>query len=1204
MHTRLIIFPVCSQSRPWLKKKFSRLQNDNIALQSRISEYNATSTLSSSSVAPLQFENSRLRAELESATGHRKWLENELHTRSSEIADTKAKHSETERNLRSLLNASNATKEESLSELSSQKMYNESLKRRLEMSQRELLEKEENHANTIHELRLEVQTEKRLVALNKENMNRLEDRYNDVVREIQSLKDLASVANQEHLLAIENIKTECEEDFNQQLVQITSEYESKIHELKREIGDAAVDRAQLEDQLMSIGGVRVPQIEWHTDNDEPMTLTKLYEKLAVAEDIIRKEQAERKKLELYLRRVQEDLETQVPRQMQERKEYEFAMAQAHEIQLRLNDALQERQRAINELHRVEKELSETSREYEVCNRESRDLAQQVQTLLQRSLEDGDLASEMAEQSRRLIQEKHRMSIAIDELNQKLEHDSIQKKLRDFDAMKEEMQNQETLVANIIQQRDLYRALLSKHDARLLAESGGGGAIVAKTTDLERFSESENRNKELSDKVSQLSAEVSSLNNLKIGLEERLSRTDAYANDLSMTASKLQYELSAAHSATARSKAEASFFILKVQRLEDSLDSSKKELTFITNDQQRFLSLNADLQQKLATSIDEQSKLQEELRLSQVQIRFVEGRLASLVETEARLTADNTSLRSELSRHMALQESIQKLETQLSAKSNDSQNRLEDEINKLSITLQSEQSKFSVEKEKLENLLADADLRVRNAENSYSEINSSMLKLKDELQNVELEKAKLKEKCDSLENSLNSATAMVGESDVDVNDHERIQTLTLEIQTLKDELQVANQRVDDFKRMAKETESTLIDSTRANIDFKEATSAEIDKLRNELKASNEAAKAKQKAFEDLSNDLNTKKSGQEKTLSDLNSKIESLENELNTAKTDRESYKSRYDEIKMEIGIYKADVRAAKDNYERELALHAEARKELQKARDFAEAESLLLRNKQAELDNMRQSIENERTILAETNQRQLELDKQSQIRIKELQEQNDILHNQISHLNDLVEKRHSEKLAATEDGGVVVKNLSISNADDATILEKQVSDLREVLRFVRHEKEILETQLQSARRSIESERAAAEIAKRSLEQLRIEIDLISKKKDETGSVNSNVDVLESKLKQYEDQIDILKDSNRLLREETNRLQEFLDKSKSENSDLRNRLDFAEQKALDFEMTNSAFEAERISINRELNDWKDRVKNLVTQFHQVSLLFIA
>ena len=122
-----------------------------------------------------------------------------------------------------------------------------------------------------------------------------------------------------------------------------------------------------------------------------------------------------------------------------------------------------------------------------------------------------------------------------------------------------------LVKNIVQQRDLYRALLVKNDASLLTEYGADGAIVAAKDQIEKFTEVEAQNKQLGDSIAKLKSDLVSSTNEKIGLEERLARLDAHTNELSSTNIKLQSDLLAANSSVARVNAEATFHLEKTPR---------------------------------------------------------------------------------------------------------------------------------------------------------------------------------------------------------------------------------------------------------------------------------------------------------------------------------------------------------------------------------------------------------------------------------------------------------------------------------------------------------------------------------------------------------------------------------------------------------------------------------------------------------------
>lgn len=101
---------------------------------------------------------------------------------------------------------------------------------------------------------------------------------------------------------------------------------------------------------------------------ETLTLTKLYEKVADAQDETRKERAQKKRLELILERIQNDIERDASKQRNERKEFELAMEQYQEMHSRLNEAWEECNIARRDLQQTERELSSTSRECQEFHR--------------------------------------------------------------------------------------------------------------------------------------------------------------------------------------------------------------------------------------------------------------------------------------------------------------------------------------------------------------------------------------------------------------------------------------------------------------------------------------------------------------------------------------------------------------------------------------------------------------------------------------------------------------------------------------------------------------------------------------------------------------------------------------------------------------------------------------------------------------------
>jgi nucleoprotein TPR len=921
-------------------EKHSRLSTTNTSLNTQLSELAAKSNLSTSSSAPLQYEIARLKSELEALNSHSKWLETELSTRTSQSSSLKSTHAKIVQDLTQKFNESTANEEKAKSDLSLLKLRLKSNTQRMENLEKQILEKDKYHADIIHELKVEIQTERNLVALKKENIMRVEDRYNDAVREIDTMKALAAAAKKDHEEEIVAIKGEIENHVGKALEENNAENEKKIKEIRNEMEKIVVEKVKLEDMMMSSGSQGTLAIGDGTGNtrqqpslltygkaeggnsgdvtgSEPISLIKLYDKLADKEQELRRETAERRKVELYLERIHQDFERRMPKQQQQRREYELAMSQMGDMQNRIQDALQEAQMARDELNQKERESRQTDVECQELRLENSDLAKQVQLLLKKSMGNGDLAGEIQAQNQQLLKEHHRASARVNELEQKLESDSVQLKLREalssLKDLEEERENQATLVASIVQQRDLYRALLAKNDTQILAAAGdqGSTAIVAAKDQIERYTEVESKNRELADTISKLNADLLSATNAKQGLEERLQRLDVHATDLSQNTNKLQNELLVAHAATARSQAEASFQLQKVTRLEDSLESSRNDLNRINENRKELQRLNGELQSIIAERENAQVKIEENLRQTEVQLRLSEAKAQSLQAAESRLNTENNSLRSELSRHIALQESMQKLEVGLSAQSSEERDRLVEEVKRLTNELTTTKNQSSLEIEKLQNQLDNANTKVEEIRKIQQESLEEVIKAKNDAMNAQSELQQMTDKHALVEKNLNAAKIKLGDIDVDLSEQDKVETLTAEVNRLKEELIAANKKAEDYQKMTKASEVTLAESTNASLEYKKNTENELKKVREELESAKRNATAKQEALEGLAEDISKSRGEQEKATDGLKVKVETLKAEIATAKSDRDSWKSQVDELSKEIQVHQADVKAAK-----------------------------------------------------------------------------------------------------------------------------------------------------------------------------------------------------------------------------------------------------------------------------------------------------
>jgi nucleoprotein TPR len=167
-------------------------------------------------------------------------------------------------------------------------------------------------------------------------------------------------------------------------------------------------------------------------------------------------------------------------------------------------------------------------------------------------------------------------------------------------------------------------------------------------------------------------------------------------------------------------------------------------------------------------------------------------------------------------------------------------------------------------------------------------------------------------------------------------------------------------------------------------------------------------------------------------------------------------------------------------------------------------------------------------------------------------------------------------------------------------MQKTISELREVVKFVRSEKEMLQAQLDSVRRTADRERAAAALAKRSLDEARAELRIVQEA-SQSGDASStrDIDGLREKLQAAEEQTRLLGESNAHLREELKKLEAKFSSINEELEKARTAAQPSEKRQQELEGEKVGFVAEKESLLREINDWKGRVQSLVTKFNQVS-----
>ena len=273
------------------------------------------------------------------------------------------------------------------------------------------------------------------------------------------------------------------------------------------------------------------------------------------------------------------------------------------------------------------------------------------------------------------------------------------------------------------------------------------------------------------------------------------------------------------------------------------------------------------------------------------------------------------------------------------------------------------------------------------------------------------------------------------------------------------------------------------------------------------------------------------------------------------------------------------------------------------ARSGMESEQRLRETAESQLASVQAEIDAEKSAWEASKAKLEEALREAKTRLDDMRSQNNLLHDQMTSLSATVDKFQSDK-ATQLVGGESSSDASDGKTDITMSVDnkKQLSDLRELLRFKQSECQMLEADLASAKRASERERTAAELAKRSLEEARSELTVLHEgEKDGNGGTSASekeMEDLRTKLKSAEEQLVLIRESNTMLREESQKVNKKLSEVQSQFNSLKTSTAPQSEKMKSMQVEQASLQAEKESLSREVDAWKGRVHSLVSKFNQV------
>ncbi|CAJ1966426.1 unnamed protein product [Cylindrotheca closterium] len=1180
-----------------LRDEIGRLNAENREYKSKLNETEAQVKLDNTEIVPLRYEVQRLMAEMRSLSSHSAWLEQELKSKTDQLLSLRSSHAQVVEKLQRELDDASEENEKLSRNSASLRQHLQVAQSKIDHTENELQKVRQEASNKALESEHAATASKKLVAIQKHKIDRLNNKYDSVCRQIEGLKRLAKDAQQQGDSDLHAREKELQSKMDEMLKEQAKSFAKQLTDSKAKLEQAIRRCEQAENSLLLDDAATSSKKRKAIDKNtlEHLSLTDLYSRIATAEDELQKETLLRKQAEIRVTRVEADIRAKAPELLRQRKEYEVAVERQLEYKNRLQSALEEAEEARLRYSELEAEVGGLRSHNKDLELDSIELAKQVQSLLaSRTAINGEVESipasvtEMQSTNQRLLSEHRQLTAKVLDLEEEMQQNVWQEKAerleKELHTLIDDRKRQEVMVEQIVEQRDLFRALVNNQDS---ASFSGESRLVLLHKHAERSNELEESKQKIQEKLEVATKKLDCSKQDSLEMLERLSRYEALNQDLSKSVDKLQSQLSTAMANAAKCSADSAFHKNKTLRTESTSLRLREELSEINASKNKLQLINHSLQDALSKANYDYVVIETELEQTKVKLRVAESHAEIARKAEERASNETKQLQMELTRQGTLGNSIQRIETTLAARSTATEESYKNKLTVVSKKLSDREEEHASELRRLKEELNDRAIYLKSAEESRQKAASEAQQANKKLLKTIAVKKQLEERIKSLESDLAETQEKQGPASIQNPANElrmQVQSLTEKHNSVKQENENLKKQVAELKEVSKGSEDAVLEMTNALKTARTTRSEKLSILEDQLKVANAELEKMKQVVADLTRDLSTQQGQREKTVQDGKSKLVEAESQIAKFRSDAENTKLQCKELQSEVAQLQLDASVAQKNYERELNLHSQARTFLRTAREDAENHHRARSMAEIKLQNLGIELSEEKAIVAREKADVEARFKGQEKALEEARIQNVILHEQLEKIGDQIQNIQGDALFA--------HNSFLSSSADVE-LQKTISELREVVKFLRSEKEVMRVELDAARREAERDRAAAEVARQSLDHVRIEM---RQSEEFTGSIDKTS--IKSKLDGSEKRCQLLEESNAHLRQEIKACQQKivtlsagLEASKQASIPI-------ELNQRDLEAKNAGLDSERESLKREVEDWKGRVQALVTQFNQI------
>ena len=954
-----------------------------------------------------------------------------------------------------------------------------------------------------------------------------------------------------------------------------------------------------------------------------LTVTGIYSQMVGLGEDLQKEKQETARLNLYIQQILEEVDSRTPQLRKQREEYERLAASVGGLTENLESAREEVELRRTEADESKRKLHVVEREKSRLEQQVSDLGKQVANLVsgaghsprtrtrssgggaERSMDTSSVesviearlltfseVSELQQRNIELLAVVRELSAGQEAAEQtRIEEKTAEVKqeldtaLRQIEELRAARERQQLMVENLIQQKEMYKSLANNSGQT----SGIKMAEGDKTKLLQEL-----------EKVKKDYAEY----------KEGKAENDKISNEIT---EKLREDLHEAKIKLAKLSSQEEYNSEKFKIMNTNLESSKKHNAALEERNKQLHEITAKHELSVTALRKELMDYQDQVSKAELQVDSLQMKNRHLMSTQGRLEAERDVLLKEKNSTSRIEANLQQIQINLQRneelgklKLQSDNDKLLKDVELLRTKLETEQEHFkeSVKTWEHENktLREKSEAAIVSEKNALEQLNNisntletMKMELKDTTEQLQLAESRLAGRGLGRQgSSIEGQTGEAGKSRL--RDVELLMAQTKqELKNVNLQLVEAKRRGEEYKGISEAAEKRMVESSAVMQELQ-------SQLENKVKKADEEKQASEKKSEllDIENrELKTKISDLESEAGtsggEMRDKLRNCLAEVEELKAKLATSKQVEDEAKENASKWLNETKETQEKYEREIVQHARDIEALSKLKQEVKNSS----NNRADVELEKKKHDDEIKLLQEKHLEQLNVVKQDKVAVDQqlaaLSSQNENLLAQLERVSKQLTDMTSAGLntsgtaAAPASADTSMSNVSI-NEEDANN-----SQLMAIIKYLRQEKEILSGRVELMQ--AESARIHSQLDHQM--QLLRESEAALERERSSQSLSMMSASKHSELIRKVETLSAVTDSNRMLREEKEKVEKENEKLKSTIAEAESQKGPMEEKIKQTDEKINTLVVEKLALQSEVDKWKKRSDQLVEKSFKIN-----